>query len=203
MGEQIDPARIDSRQRILQAAIEVFLEKGYGGARVADIAQRAGYTGGALYVHFPGRTALLAEAIVMEGRRLIGELLTELGSVPVGQGVAEALATQMSRPGSTLDRLIIEALALAARDPEAKELLDASFMELVALVEVQLELARTAGHIDDSLDFDALRAVFSAWIFGLVVIRALGIEQPAADVTADVVRRMTQGLAPPTTTNRE
>jgi len=196
MDESSESERLDSRQRILRAAVEVFLEKGYGGARVADIARRAGYTGGALYVHFPGRTELLAEAIVMEGRRLIRELLTELGAVPAGQGVADALAGQMCRPGSTLDRLIIEALALAARDPEAKEMLDASFAELLSLVDDQIEQARTEGRIDDDLDADALRAVFSAWIFGLVVIRAIGIDQPQPTKTADVVRRMTGGLAP-------
>lgn len=188
-----DPS--DGRQRILRAAVEVFLEKGYGGARVADIAKRAGYTGGALYVHFPGRTALLAEAVVMEGQRLIAELLAELGSVPVGRGIAEVLATQMARPGSTFDRLIVEALALAARDPEAKDLLDSSFAALVAMVDVQLDAAREAGFVDKSLDRVALRAVFTSWIFGLLVIRAIGVEQPDATATADVVRRMTRGLA--------
>lgn len=196
MPEESPAERDEPRQRILRAAVEVFLEKGYGGARVADIADRAGYTGGALYVHFPGRTALLAEAIVMEGRRLIADLLTELGAVPVGEGVAEALAAQMCRPGSTLDRLIVEALALAARDPEAKSLLDASFAELVAMVGDQLDDAREAGFIDPALDADALRAVFTSWIFGLVVIRALGVQQPEASATADIVRRMTVGLSP-------
>lgn len=195
MSQQGGPDPSDGRQRILRAAVEVFLEKGYGGARVADIAKRAGYTGGALYVHFPGRTALLAEAVVMEGQRLIAELLAELGSVPVGRGIAEVLATQMARPGSTFDRLIVEALALAARDPEAKELLDSSFAALVAMVDVQLDAAREAGFVDKSLDRVALRAVFTSWIFGLLVIRAIGVEQPDATATADVVRRMTRGLA--------
>ena len=56
------------------AAIEVFLEKGYGGSRVQDIARKAGYTAGALYVHFPSRTALLGEAIMLEGRQIIGRV---------------------------------------------------------------------------------------------------------------------------------
>jgi len=61
-----------------------------------------------------------------------------------------------------------------------------------------LQAARARAYQDawPSLDADALRAVFTSWIFGLVVIRALGVQQPEASATADVVRRMTVGLSP-------
>ena len=69
---------LDTRERLVRAAIEVFLEKGYGGTRVQDIARRAGFTSGALYVHFPSRTALLGEAIIREGQTIMTGLADQI-----------------------------------------------------------------------------------------------------------------------------
>ena len=54
----IDLSELDTHDRIVRAALEVFVEKGYGGTRVQDIAERAGLTAGALYVHFPNRSMI-------------------------------------------------------------------------------------------------------------------------------------------------
>jgi AcrR family transcriptional regulator len=58
----VDPP-VDTRERLVRAAAEVFREKGYTGTRVVDIARRAGFTSGALYAHFDNRAELLAEAL--------------------------------------------------------------------------------------------------------------------------------------------
>ncbi len=59
-----EPAAPDStRQRLLDAATEVFLEKGYDGTRVAEIARRAGLTTGAIYGNFHSKADLLTAAL--------------------------------------------------------------------------------------------------------------------------------------------
>jgi AcrR family transcriptional regulator len=59
-----DPVPNDStRQRLLDAATEVFLEKGYDGTRVAEIARRAGLTTGAIYGNFGSKADLLTAAL--------------------------------------------------------------------------------------------------------------------------------------------
>jgi AcrR family transcriptional regulator len=52
-----------TRQRLLDAATQVFLEKGYEGTRVAEIARRAGLTTGAIYGNFGSKADLLTEAL--------------------------------------------------------------------------------------------------------------------------------------------
>lgn len=52
-----------TRERILDAAALVFSEKGYAGARLADIAAAAGMQTGSLYYHFPGRDELVEEVL--------------------------------------------------------------------------------------------------------------------------------------------
>jgi AcrR family transcriptional regulator len=55
------PARAegqDARAALLEAALEVFAERGYRDASIDDIAQRAGYSKGAVYWHFSSKDDL-------------------------------------------------------------------------------------------------------------------------------------------------
>ena len=57
----------DGRAALLEAAMEVFAERGYRDASVDEIAARAGYSKGAIYFHFSGKEdlffALLEERV--------------------------------------------------------------------------------------------------------------------------------------------
>jgi AcrR family transcriptional regulator len=55
MPRPLDPSR---RSDILRAARDVFLEHGYTGARMAEIAARTGIATGTLYLSFPSKEAL-------------------------------------------------------------------------------------------------------------------------------------------------
>src|SRR5262245_26394074 len=70
----------DKRTRILQAAVKVFARKGYFGARVAEIARRAGVADGTIYLYFESKEALLValfDEVMAEhlarARREVGE----------------------------------------------------------------------------------------------------------------------------------
>src|SRR2546430_10190455 len=49
----------DTRSRILTAARELFVDRGYAGTSVRDIAEHLGMTKGALYYHFSSKEDLL------------------------------------------------------------------------------------------------------------------------------------------------
>jgi AcrR family transcriptional regulator len=53
----------ETTRRILDAATEVFAEVGFGGARVDEIAKRAGINKAALYYHIGGKEELYAEVL--------------------------------------------------------------------------------------------------------------------------------------------
>ena len=46
----------DTRQRILDVSAELFVEQGYDGTSLREIADRLGFTKAALYYHFPARS---------------------------------------------------------------------------------------------------------------------------------------------------
>lgn len=54
-----------TRQRILDVSLDLFAERGYAGASVADIAKRLGITKAALYYHFAAKSDIL-EALLAE-----------------------------------------------------------------------------------------------------------------------------------------
>jgi AcrR family transcriptional regulator len=80
------------RQHILDAAEEVFAEKGFESAKLQDIGTRAGLSMGTIYAIFPGKTELFTA--ILEGR---GHELAEL---------VRAVAEADLPPREALDRLI-------------------------------------------------------------------------------------------------
>jgi TetR/AcrR family fatty acid metabolism transcriptional regulator len=54
-----------TRERILQAAMAVFAERGYASTSVDEIARRAGSSKGGVYFHFPNKQAIF-EALIAE-----------------------------------------------------------------------------------------------------------------------------------------
>ncbi|NKQ53232.1 TetR/AcrR family transcriptional regulator [Amycolatopsis sp. K13G38] len=55
--------REESRRKILAAALEVFAEKGYNGATITDITQRAGVSRGLASYYFPSKHLLVEELL--------------------------------------------------------------------------------------------------------------------------------------------
>lgn len=54
---------MDKQDRILNAAIDVFLARGYADARMDEVAEKAGVAKGTLYLHFASKDALF-EAVI-------------------------------------------------------------------------------------------------------------------------------------------
>jgi AcrR family transcriptional regulator len=68
-------ARRDAtRERVLDAAREVFAERGVFGGSVEDICERAGFTRGAFYSNFADKADLLEALIAREHARLLAQL---------------------------------------------------------------------------------------------------------------------------------
>lgn len=60
-GKRLTARRLATRRRLLDAASEVFAERGFHGASVEDICERAGFTRGAFYSNFASKDDLVIE----------------------------------------------------------------------------------------------------------------------------------------------
>lgn len=88
---------------VLDAALELFIEKGFATTRVEDIARRAGLSKGAIYLYFPSKEAIL-EGLV---RRAI---------VPIAQGVGAALEDFPGGPREAF-MMLFELMSQRLADP--------------------------------------------------------------------------------------
>jgi AcrR family transcriptional regulator len=66
----------------MEAAEEVFAERGFAGATMAEIAARAGYSAGNLYNVFEGKEALFRAVVSSRGELLISRLREALSQLP-------------------------------------------------------------------------------------------------------------------------
>ena len=83
------PAReVASRaERLLDVATEVFLEKGYKGASMIEIARRAGASKQTLYARYPSKAELFAGLI----ERKAAHLFEAIGSLDDGRSIRDTL----------------------------------------------------------------------------------------------------------------
>lgn len=80
------------RERLLEAATEVFAERGYEGARVEQIADVAQVSPGLLYRHFEGKQELYEELLVLANKQLMEHLAQAAApDLPTDQRVLRGL----------------------------------------------------------------------------------------------------------------
>ena len=97
------PRREATRQRILDAAREVFAERGVIGGSVEDICERAGFTRGAFYSNFSDKDDVLDALVVREHTLLLAHLDTTF--VEVDREVEEADSLEAVLSGM-VDRIL-------------------------------------------------------------------------------------------------
>jgi AcrR family transcriptional regulator len=67
--------RISSPERLLNAAMKLFVKKGYKGSSVAEITKEAGLTRGALYCHFETKEHLAREIIKLFEEKYLNSMI--------------------------------------------------------------------------------------------------------------------------------
>ena len=77
-GRPTSEAAVLMDERILEEAVNVFLEEGFARAKMDKIASRAGITRQTIYARFPSKSALFGAHI----SRAEGPLYTSLGQSP-------------------------------------------------------------------------------------------------------------------------
>lgn len=83
-----DADRPSRREQILQAAAQLFAERGSRAVGVDDVGAAVGVTGPAIYRHFAGKDAMLAEMLLRISERLLAggsERVADAGADPAAQ----------------------------------------------------------------------------------------------------------------------
>jgi TetR/AcrR family transcriptional repressor of uid operon len=193
----------DTRERLLDAAAEVFAERGYERAGVAEIARRAGLTTGAIYSRYTGKAELLLDAIDLrthdEIRRLLG------GDRAAGRGTAvlEALGAHLVDPAPDPGQdLLFEAFVAARRDPHVAAMLRRRIEDQDARLAKLVEEGKADGSIDPALATDAVVQFSHAVGLGFLLYRTIERELPSQADWNAVITRVVAAAAAPTRPTR-
>ncbi len=111
---------VATRNAIVEAAAAEFIEHGFAGASIADIAERAGATKGAMYFHFKSKD-LLAQAVIDRQRELNAALQERFASSDLS---ALAILVSMVRALGELmrdDVVALAAMRLAVEVPDGED----------------------------------------------------------------------------------
>jgi AcrR family transcriptional regulator len=182
-----------TRDRMLAAAVDVFVDQGYEGARVQDIARAAGLTTGAIYANFRGKADLLFDAIGGRAGAEMDALLTESRGREVRE-LLEALGDRLVRPRDDT-ALLVDAVAAARRDGELAGALRDRLGARERAVSELLERAQQEGSIDPSLDTDVFARFCVTLAIGALVMRTLQTPAPDGDGWHQLISRLLDAVS--------
>ncbi|WP_411138065.1 ScbR family autoregulator-binding transcription factor [Streptomyces sp. C10] len=136
---------IKTRQTIRKAAAEVFAERGFDGASIAEILDRAKVTKGALYFHFRDKQAL-ADAILIEH---VDEIRVEPDTVKVRELVTAGF-TLVKR----IETDVVQRAAARLTLEQGADQIDRAqpMLRWTEYVEELLTAAQERGELLDSMD---------------------------------------------------
>jgi TetR/AcrR family fatty acid metabolism transcriptional regulator len=158
-------SREDKRKRIIDAAVEVFAEKGFFHARVSEIADAAGVADGTIYLYFKSKDDILISLFEEKMSEIIHRFV--------------AMLHQVDDPEEKMRRYIVEHLKLVAEQPKLMQVLTVelrqsarfmkeysplSFGKYLALLGSILDEGQRKGIFRKSLD----PAVFRRALFGAI-----------------------------------
>lgn len=162
-----------TRQKIVEAAMELFWLKGYGSTSIADILSRSQINSGSLYHFFPGKQDLLL-AVLDQYRTGIGPMLLEPAWAGVEDPVERVFALLARYRGLIVETdcsygCPIGSIALELHEPDeaVRRLLADNFTGWAGAVEVCLVAA--GGRLPAGTDVRALAEFVLAVMEGAVM----------------------------------
>lgn len=186
-----------TRARLLDAAAEVFSERGYEGTTVAEVARRAGLTTGAIYANFRDKAELLLQTIERDSAEAVADMEAARSAGASATDRLVIMARRLVTQPDTTDRLLfVELFAAARRDPDVgrrvAEMLGAMETELTRLV----ERARHDGDVDEAWDAATLARFCLALGVGFTQLAVAGLPDPDAAKWAELCVHLVASVRP-------
>jgi AcrR family transcriptional regulator len=154
-----------TRERILQSAAEVLAERGYAGATLNDIAQRANTKAGSLYYYFESREDLVREIMTRGITETIEHVIAAVDALPPGatsqDRVAAAISAQVRYllTESSIARASIRALGQAPAEVQGPAIeLHREYGHYLGKL---IDEAAQDGFVDASIDSRVLRLLIA------------------------------------------
>jgi AcrR family transcriptional regulator len=133
MPKVVPEYKEEAKERIIQAALQVFSEKGYHEATMEDVAQKIGVSRGAVYIYFKNKEELLY-GIIERWDRSMKDFLP---SFYAERGLEESLQSMFDHIAEdplALMGLILEIISEAARNQPIRKVLSEGYERILKTI---------------------------------------------------------------------
>lgn len=177
-------AKQQTREKVLQAAREMFIERGYEGATIRDIARAAGMSTGAVFASFTDKPELFDAILSDEFAALADPMRDAAATAPSARDALVAMFGAAYRAHFSQLPLIQAALAASwTRTPEAERLRRDSLRPLRALVLEVLERGVARDELTQKFDLRLIADVI--WDLYLAGYRPAAFDGLSVDTQTD------------------
>ncbi len=188
-----------SRNRLLDAAVEVFARRGYERATIDEIAAEAGLSKGTVYWHFDSKADLFQALLEERFDRPVEAVMEITRTASPEEPSAPAVSAEVARLFASQPRLVQlmqEYWAAAARDPAMRERYVARQRRLRgALVETLRVRQERLGAVPFALPPEQLATAFLALAVGLAMEAEVDPGSVPASLYGDVLALVYDGNA--------
>jgi len=166
-------APADKRKRILDAAVRVFAEHGYHGARVGDIAKDAGVAHGLLYHYFASKDEVLRTIFVENWGELVARFRAVEAADEPAAAKLEGIAKILLRTWRNDPALVTVMVREVARSQLLQEQVE-DVREAFTILQRVIEEGQSTGAFRRDLDarlaswvvYGGLEEVLTGWVLG-------------------------------------
>jgi AcrR family transcriptional regulator len=177
-------AKQQTREKVLQAAREMFIERGYEGATIRDIARAAGMSTGAVFASFTDKPELFEAILSEDFAALLDPMQDAATTAPSAREALVAMFGAAYRMHFAQLPLIQAALAASwTRTPEAERLRRDTMRPIRALVAEVLERGVDRGELTQRFDLRLVSDVL--WDLFLAGYRPAAFDGLSVEVQTD------------------
>jgi AcrR family transcriptional regulator len=187
--------REETRQRVYEAALEVFRKDGVVASRIEDITDRAGVSRGSFYFHFPTKEQVLLERSLVSERRIAAILCALDDDTPLPH-VLDTFGREFTREWQADPRIFPEAGMVALR--QTSEAIAAGRVDPVrGALAAHFRRAADRGEISAAVPADLLSDFFLVNSFGAALAWSGNPDRLGLDaVLASVAYLFMNGVRP-------
>ena len=187
----------DKYQRILDAAVAVFAEKGFFFARISDIAERADVADGTVYLYFKNKDEILASAINTAFDGFMSTARTELGKLPTPSDRLRRLAClHLEALGSNRNLAVVFQMELRQSTRFLSEFSHQHLVEYFNLVRRAICDGKASGDFREDLPekiaancfFGAIDEMVTSWVLSEKEYSLAHAADPLVDILVSGMR---------------
>jgi len=190
----VDPS---TRDRLLDAAAQVFCERGYEGTTVAMVARRAGLTTGAIYANFRDKAEMLLQTIERGSEQAVVDMEeARKAGVSAANRLLLMARRMVTDPDPMQRQLFVEMFAAARRDADVGLRVAAALAAMEHEVGRLMDRAQVDGDVGLEWDTAVLARFCMALGIGFTHLKTAGLADPDTANWIALTSRLVSSLAP-------